>query len=491
MINKNTQQTTQISSGIKSESTIYLKKSELPKDISSFRNDVGYISTSALGVWMKEHSYLTKSEINTLIKNANLVVVDSINKSMDDDAISRLNDDITNIKGEIVAIKDRLTDLDIEFIPSSKESKFATKSELNTLSGRVSEIARLIPDDIDTSYFATKDEIPTKVSDLENDAHYLTEHQSLAKYAKKSEIPDVSGFITIDDVPSTEGLASEEWVNSQGFLKEHQSLVKYAKKSEIPDVSNFVTKDEIPSIDGIASEEWVNSQGFLKEHQSLAKYAKKSEIPDVSNFVTKDEIPSIDGIASEEWVNSQGFLKEHQSLAKYAKKSEIPSLDGYATQTWVEEQGYLKEIGNDYAKKSDLDGFVSKTSLSGTLGDYAKKNSVYNKTQIDNTFLSKEDASGIYPTKEYVDETYLSNLEAAKNYLKIEDYRGLKDATVINTDFREKTLEELSDTLESSYLRNGFYIVHYNDIVIIKDNKIVQMFKDGVPQTVIEWEVEE
>ena len=401
MINKNTQQTISNSTGTKSESTIYLKKSELPKDISSFRNDVGYISTSALGVWMKEHSYLTKSEISTLIKNANLVVVDSINKSMDDDAISRLNDDITNIKGEIVAIKDRLTDLDADFIPSSKESKFATKSELNTLSGRVREIAGLIPDDIDTSCFATKDEIPTKVSDLENDAHYLTKHQSLAKYAKKSEIPDVSGFITIDDVPSTEGLASEEWVNSQGFIK------------------------------------------------------------------------------------------EHQSLAKYAKKSEIPSLDGYATQTWVEEQGYLKEIGNDYAKKSDLDGFVSKTSLSGTLGDYAKKNSVYNKTQIDNIFLSKEDASGIYPTKEYVDETYLSNLEAAKNYLKIEDYRGLKDATVINTDFREKTLEELSDTLESSYLRNGFYIVHHNDIVIIKDNKIIQMFKDGAPQTVIEWEVEE
>lgn len=446
MINKNTQQTTSNSTGTKSESTVYLKKSELPKDISSFRNDVGYISTSALGVWMKEHSYLTKSEISTLIKNANLVVVDSINKSMDDDAISRLNDDITNIKGEIVAIKDRLTDLDVDFIPSSKESKFATKSELNTLSGRVREIAGLIPDDIDTSYFATKDEIPTKVSDLENDVHYLTEHQSLAKYAKKSEIPDVSGFITIDDVPSTEGLASEDWVNSQGFLK---------------------------------------------EHQSLAKYAKKSEIPDVSNFVTKDEIPSIDGIATQDWVNSQGFLKEHQSLAKYAKKTEIPSLDGYATQAWVEEQGYLKEIGNDYAKKSDLDGFVSKTSLSGTLGDYAKKNSVYNKTQIDNIFLSKVEASGIYPTKEYVDETYLSNLEAAKNYLKIEDYRGLKDATVINTDFREKTLEELSDTLESSYLRNGFYIVHYNDIVIIKDNKIIQMFKDGAPQTVIEWEVEE
>lgn len=37
----------------------------------------------------------------------------------------------------------------------------------------------------------------------------------------------------VDDIPSIEGLASEEWVNAQGFLKEHQ------------DISNLATKDEV------------------------------------------------------------------------------------------------------------------------------------------------------------------------------------------------------------------------------------------------------
>lgn len=37
----------------------------------------------------------------------------------------------------------------------------------------------------------------------------------------------------VDDIPSVEGLASEEWVNAQGFLKEHQ------------DISNLATKDEV------------------------------------------------------------------------------------------------------------------------------------------------------------------------------------------------------------------------------------------------------
>ena len=46
MINKNTQQNNSVNIGTISESTIYLKKSELPKNVSSFKNDVGYMSKS-------------------------------------------------------------------------------------------------------------------------------------------------------------------------------------------------------------------------------------------------------------------------------------------------------------------------------------------------------------------------------------------------------------------------------------------------------------
>ena len=139
---------------------------------------------------MKKHSYISKGEINTLINRANLTVIDSINKSYDDDAVARLNNEINGaggIRSEIVEIKDKLNVVDGSFIPASKESSFATKSQIQTLSNRITNISNEISNiNIDTSNFATKDEIPTKVSELENDKGYLTEHQSLDKLKRFS-----------------------------------------------------------------------------------------------------------------------------------------------------------------------------------------------------------------------------------------------------------------------------------------------------------------
>ena len=488
MINNKTQQQTTVNNSTVSESNIYLKKSELPKDISSFRNDVGYISASALSTWLKEHSYLSKSEINALIKKSNLTIVDSINKSLDDDAIARLNQDVVDIKGEIVAIKDRLDGVETGYISVDKASGFATKTDVRNLSNKITNIIHDISNiDVDTTYFATKDDIPTKVSQLQNDANYLTKHQSLAKYAKKTDIPDVSVFVTREEIPSVDGLASKEWVESKGYLTSHQSLSGYAKKSDIPNVSNLATKDEIPSVDGLASKEWVESKGYLTSHQSLTGYAKKSDLPDVSKFITEDDIPSVDGLATKDWVEGKGYLTSHQSLAGYAKKSDLPDLTPYVTEQWIQEQGFITEIEDldKYAKKTDLSGFLTSSDLT----PYAKKNSVYDKNYIDNYILSKSDAQLIYPTKSDADNKYLSKTDARKEYLKIEDYVGIKDATVINKEYNEKTIEDLEEDI--NLLRNGFYIVHYNDIVIVEDHKILRFFADGVPQTVLEWIEEE
>ena len=64
-----------------------------------------------------------------------------------------------------------------------------------------SEVDSKIASNFDSTQYYTK-------SDIDNKG-YLTEHQSLEGYALKSELPSV------------EGLASEEWVNQQGYLKEH------------------------------------------------------------------------------------------------------------------------------------------------------------------------------------------------------------------------------------------------------------------------------
>ena len=411
MVNKNTSNKTTVNTGTISESSIYLKKSELPKDVSSFRNDAGYISSSALEGWLKAHSYLSKTEIDKLIKNANLTVIDKINREYDDDAIARLNNDIINMKGEIVAIKENMVSgfSSIE----GKTENLVTKNQFNTLSNRVTNIKSDV-NQINTniSTLAKKSEIPTKVSQLTNDAGYLTKEQDLSAYAKKS---DLAGFIKTSDLtPYAKKDWVQNWVEDQGFLK----------SIEIPDISGLAKKSDL--------------NNYVKT-SSLSSYAKKS---DLTPYASKD------------WVTSQGFLTESQDMSDYAKKSD---LNGY-----VKASSLTSTLGK-YAKKTDLSG-------------YAKEENVYRRDYIDNNFATKSEVKG----------TYLTKLDAEKTYLQIEDYRGLKDATVINDTYKDKTIEYLESKL--NVLMNGFYIVDGQDVVIVKDHKIINIFKDGTPQTTLEWD---
>ena len=229
MINNNTQnKPTTTNTPKTSESTIYLKKSELPSNVSSFKNDAGYITSSALIVWLKEHSYIPKSEINTLISK-----VDISNKSVDTTTVQQHTSDIGEMKGEIVAIKDLLGHLDDSYITIDKVSDFATKTEIEHLSDIINGI-------------------------------------------------DLSNFAVKDEIPSVEGLASETWVQSQGYLTEHQSLDAYATKSwvedkryltEHQDISGKVDRSEL---DGLASQVWVTEQGYIQEIPDI--YVKKSDL---------------------------------------------------------------------------------------------------------------------------------------------------------------------------------------------------------------------
>ena len=92
---------------------------------------------------------------------------------------------------------------------------------------------------------------------------------------------DYNELSNLPEIPSIEGLASEEYVNT--------------KISEIPkvDLSDYVTNEELmKGLENKAEREHVHEQ-YLTEHQ------------DVSNLALKSEIPSIEGLASEEYVNSQ------------------------------------------------------------------------------------------------------------------------------------------------------------------------------------------
>ena len=409
MINTNTDKPTQKPTATISESSIYLKKSELPQNVSSFKNDVGYISSSALGAWLKEHAYISKTEIMSLINKANLVVVDTVNKSADIEAINRLNQEITKIKGEIGAIKYILENINSTYVSTERIKSLATKTDIANLSDEINEIS-------------------TSLSNI-----------------------DLSNIATKDEIPILDGYAKEDWVRRQGYLKTHQSLVGYAKKSDLP-------------------------TDYIKE-SDLSEYVKASEISSTLNDYAKKSSLS-------EYVKTSTFNNKLNSLVTKA------DINGYATQEWVNEQGFLTESQDlsGFAKKTELKDYVKTTSLSNTLNNYAKKSTVYTKNESDSKFLSKIDASDIYLTKVSADDQFASKEMVKREYLRIEDYRGIKDATVINDEYKDKSLKDLKGDLNG--LINGFYIVNHTDVVIVKDHTIANIFKDGAPHTVIEWKEE-
>lgn len=110
-----------------------------------------------------------------------------------------------------------------------------------------------------TNYY-TKEEVDAK--------GYLTEHQDISGKANSADLAAVATSGSYNDltnkptIPSTSGLASEEWVEAKGYLTEHQSLTEYAKKTELPTKVSQLTNDS----------------GYLTQHQSLEGLSTTTEV---------------------------------------------------------------------------------------------------------------------------------------------------------------------------------------------------------------------
>lgn len=223
-----------------------------------------------------------------------------------------------------------------------------------------------------TTGLASEEYVNNAISNIDLSNYVLA--SSLAKVAKSGRYSDLTG------VPTN----VSQFANDKGYLTQHQSLVGYAKKSDIPDVSKFLTK--IP--EEYVTEQELESKGYLTQHQSLAGLASeefvRSEIAnipqiDLSGYARTEDIPSLEGYATEEYVNAK--------IADTVTGGEI-DLSNYATVEWVNQEGYAKAAdlstvatsGNytDLNNTPDLSIYL----VAQDLENYYTKNQLYTQEEV-------------------------------------------------------------------------------------------------------------
>lgn len=171
--------------------------------------------------------------------------------------------------------------------------------------------------DINLSNYYTKEETETAINTAVSSI-VIPEEPDLTPYALKIEVPSVEGLASEDYVdgaianiviPSTSGLASEAYVD------------------------NAINKIQIPSIEGLATEHYVN------------------------NAVAAIDIPSVEGLASEEYVDNAISALDIQCI-DLVWKNASPSSSFAAQTVPFDNNGYIG-IFVDYVATAGGSGFTA------------------------------------------------------------------------------------------------------------------------------------
>lgn len=279
-------------------------------------------------------------------------------------------------------------------VDSVTQGFYGVAQQINTLSGAIDDVASSIP----------------SIEGLASET-YVDEHIEEA----------VSGKADRSEIPSLEGYATEQYVQSQ--------------------VSGKADKSEIPSLQGYATESWVQNQHYL------------TSVPD--NYATDAEVQS--------------------AVSGKADKSEIPSLAGYATETYVQSAVSGKQDELEFTYDSDnkitsIDGHeIAGTGGGGSTysaGQYIKiENDVISVTglQESGNYLTPEDLNG-YATTEDVEEATSGKLDSSAY------------VAPLNADWNsESGLSQILNKPEASQLIPGSGI----SIVQSGDNYIINSFGGG------------
>lgn len=278
--------------------------------------------------------------------------------------------------------------------------------------------------------------------------------------------PDLTGYAKTEDIPSVEGLATEEYVDKAVAGATGTDLSDYYTKGETDTaIKNAVDAIDIPEVDftGYATEQFVNDAvaaidiptvpnkvsafindaGYLTEHQSLESYATKqyvtnsiagkadkTDIPDTSSFATKtyvttqvaeirDEIPDVSELASKTYVNNKVAAIPDIDLSDYASKAYVDAavenvdvdLSNYATKGYVNTQVNNINVPTNLSELNNDAGYIKSVPA-----EYVTE------TELDaKGYLTQHQSLANYATKSYVDDA-VANLDIPEAEVDLSNY---------------------------------------------------------------------
>lgn len=405
--------------------------------------------------YLKEHQsledYYTKEEVDQAIEDVEVDLSDYYTKAEVDEAIE--NVDVSDQLANYALISSVTKDINTAIANETArtENTYAKPSDIPSLDGYAKTSA--VTQDIQAA-------IASETARTEN------------VYAKKSEIPDLDNYYTKSETDEAieeaiSGISLEGyWTSAQTKNYVDAEITGATAFETARTESTYAKKSEIPSLDGYATENWVESQGYLTEHQSLdgyAKttavtqdiqsaiasetartedtYAKKSDIPDLDNYYTKAQTDAAitaatDDMATETWVQNQGYLTQHQDISGKLDASTFNTYTG-ATETVLEGKADISDI-------PDVSDFVT----SGEVATQIDTAIAAETARTESTYLKEHQSLDGYATEQYVD-----NAIAA---IPPVDLSAYAKTTAVTQDIQTAIAAETGRT-EDAYIKKNLY----------------------------------
>lgn len=217
-----------------------------------------------------------------------------------------------------------------------------------------------VPEFPDVTDMATQDFVIARVDEVRKEipkvdvtkAYVDTE---LYKKADKGHKHSIANIIDMPEIPSIEGLASEQFVLDE---------IAKVQVGEGADLSEYTKKEYVDAQDKALKEEFRKSLKHevdliheeMVEEVGLINKEMEEEIEEVNRVITEqvekinsehtEHVVTLYGKAKDlrvrmealEAIDHEAFLTEHQDISHLATKEEIPSIEGLATEAYVDEK---------------------------------------------------------------------------------------------------------------------------------------------------------